>query len=121
MLRAFLINWGILAAAFAITAAVLSGVEVTGGFGSYLLVSAVFGLINAILGTIIRLLTLPLVVLTLGLFSLVINAVLLWITDHILDRLTIDDFFWTTILAALVLAIVSVILHLTFGRAFSKK
>ena len=36
MLRAFLINWGILAAAFAVTAAVLSGVEVNGGFGSYL-------------------------------------------------------------------------------------
>jgi putative membrane protein len=121
VLRAFLINWGILAAAFAVTAAVLSGVEVDGGFGSYLIISAIFGLINAIIGTILRILTLPIVVLTLGLFSLVINAVLLWITDHILDRLSIDDFFWTTILAALVLAIVSMILHLTVGRAFVKK
>ena len=120
MLRAFLINWGILAAAFAVTAAVLSGVEVNGGFGSYLLISAVFGLINAILGTILRLLTLPLVVLTLGLFSIVINALLLELTDHIMGRLTIDDFFWTTILAALVLAIVSMILHLTVGRAFRR-
>lgn len=40
---------------------------------------AVLGLLNATLGRILKLLTLPLRCLTLGLFSLVINAVVLWV------------------------------------------
>ena len=120
MLRAFLINWALLAAAFAITAAVLSDVQIHGGLGSYLIVSAIFGLVNAIIGTIVRIITLPLTVLTLGLFALVINAFMLEITDLISGRLDIGDFFWTTIIAALVLSVVSMILHLTVGRALRK-
>lgn len=39
----------------------------------------VLGLLNATLGRVLKLLTLPLRCLTLGLFSLVVNAVVLWI------------------------------------------
>ena len=51
--------------------------ELLGGYGTYLWIGLLFGVVNAIVGPILRLLSLPFVVLTLGLFLLVINAALL--------------------------------------------
>jgi putative membrane protein len=107
-----LIRWAVLAGAFAVTTWLLSGIEISGGFWGYLWVSALFGIVNAIIGTILRILTLPLTLITLGLFSLVINALMLELTDAITSHLTIDEFFWTAIWAAIILSIVSVILDL---------
>jgi putative membrane protein len=115
MLIALLVRWALLAAAFAITSWILSGMTINGGFWSVVWVSAIFGLVNAIVGTVVRLLTLPLIILTLGLFAIIVNAALLELTDWITDRLTIDEFFWTAIWAAIIMAIVSVILELVVG------
>lgn len=110
MVVALLIRWAVFAVAFAITAWLLDGIDVSGGFGTYLWLALLFGVINAVVGTILRLLTLPLMVVTLGLFALVINAFLLQILDWISDHFTIDHFFWTAIWGAIILAIVSVVL-----------
>jgi putative membrane protein len=110
MFVALLVRWAVLAATFAITSWILSGMTINGGFWSVLWVSLIFGIVNVLIGTIVRILTLPLTVLTLGLFAVVINALLLELTDWITDRLTIDDFFWTAIWAAIVMAIVSMVL-----------
>jgi putative membrane protein len=107
-----LIRWAVLAAAFAVTTWLLSGMDVSGGFWAYLWVSALFGIVNVIIGTILRIITLPLTLLTLGLFAIVINALMLQITDALTSHLTIDEFWWTAIWAAIILAIVSVILDL---------
>lgn len=112
VLKLLLLRWAVLAAAFAVTAWLLDGMDVSGGVGAYIWVSALFGIVNVIIGTVLRLLTLPLLLLTLGLFSIVVNAVLLEITDWLTDHLTIDDFFWTAILAAIILSVVSVILDI---------
>ena len=121
VLIALLLRWALIAVAFALTAWIVSGMEVTGGFWAYVWIALLFGIVNALLGTILRILTFPLIVLTLGLFALIVNAIVLSVTDAITDNLTIDDFFWTTILAALVLAIVTVVLDvlvaLVLGRA----
>lgn len=118
MFVSLLIRWLALAAAFAITAWLLSGMDVAGGFGTYLWLALLFGVINAVIGTILRLVTLPLRVITLGLFSIVINAFLLKILDWISDRFTIDHFFWTAIWGAIILALVSVGLDFLLGAAF---
>ena len=112
LLLALLTSWAILGTAFAVTSWILSGMEVSGGFWGYVWVSALFGVVNAIVGTILRVLTLPLNLLTFGLFSVVVNAILLSITDALSSHLTIDDFFWTAIWAAVILAVVSVVLEL---------
>ena len=112
MLGSLLIRWALLGLAFAATAWLLSGVDVSGGFWGYVWVSAIFGIVNAVIGTILRIITFPLTVLTLGLFSIIVNALLLQITDGITDRLTIDEFWWTAIWAAIIMSIVSVILYL---------
>jgi putative membrane protein len=116
MLRSLAINWILLAGAFAVTASIISGMDVSGGVWSYIWVSALFGVINAIIGTILRILTLPLMLLTLGLFSVIVNAALLKITESLSNHLTIDKFFWTAIWAAIILSLVSVVLQLTVGR-----
>ena len=115
-----LVRWVVVAAGFAVTSAVLSGLEVTGGFWGYVWIAALFGVVNAIIGTVLRIVTLPLRVVTLGLISVIVSAVLLSITDGLSDHLTIDDFFWTTIWAAIILAFsavfVEMILQLIFWR-----
>ena len=118
MLRSLLISWALMAVAFAITAWLLTGMDISGGFGSYLWIALLFGVINAIIGTFLRIITLPLTILTLGLFSIVVNAILLNITDAISDDLTIDHFFWTAIWGAIILAVVSVVLDFLLGAAF---
>jgi putative membrane protein len=110
VLGALLIRWIVLALAFAITAWLLSGVVVSGGTWGYIWVSALFGIINAFIGTILRVLTFPLTVLTLGLFSVIVNALLLQITDGLSSHLTIDEFWWTAIWAAIILSITAMIL-----------
>src|SRR6185436_16007870 len=98
MLRAILIKWAIVAMAFAVTAKLLDGVSVNGGFWAYVWVSLLFGIINVVIGTILRLITLPLTILTFGLFLIVINAFLLVILGWVSSDFTVDDFFWDAIL-----------------------
>lgn len=111
VLAVLLVTWVVVAVAFGITSWLLPGMDVSGGVGSYLWVSALFGLVNAVIGTVLRRVALPFSLLTLGLLSLIISAFLLVITDALTDRLTIDDFFWTAIWAAIILAFVTVFLE----------
>jgi putative membrane protein len=120
MLVALLLRWLALAAAFAITAWLLDGMDVSGGFGTYLWLALLFGLINSVIGTLLRLLTLPLMVVTLGLFAVVINAFLLKLLDWITSSFTIDKFFWTAIWGAIILSVVSVVLDLLLGAAWGR-
>ena len=121
MIVALLIRWVVYAVAFAVTAWLLDGMSVSGGFGTYLWLALLFGIINSIVGTLLRLLTLPLMVVTLGLFALVINAFLLQLLDWISDHFTIDHFFWTAIWGAIILAIVSVVLDFFVTAVFARR
>jgi putative membrane protein len=120
VLRSFVIYLVVVAAAFAITSWLLTGMNVSGGVFSYLWVALIFGLVNAIIGTILRIITLPLTLVTLGLFSIIVNALLLDITDAITSHLTIDHFWWTAIWGALILSFVTVILQLILGMFIRK-
>ena len=78
-----------------------------------LLVALVFGLLNALLRPLLALLSCPLVILTLGLFTLVINAVILWLTSALSESLGIGfhvEGFLAAFLGALVVSIVSILL-----------
>ena len=120
MLLFLLIRWAVLAAAFAITAWLLSGMEVSGGLWAYIWVSAIFGIVNAIIGTVLRIVTFPLTLLTLGLFSVVVNALLLQITDGLSSHLTIDGFWWTAIWAAIILSLASVIIEIMVNSVLAR-
>jgi len=99
----------ILSIAIFAVAQLLPGIHVR-NFGTAVIVALVYSVINFFLGTLLTLLALPLVVLTLGLFKLVINAVLLWVTDQFVDDFRIDG-FGTTLLAAVLIAIIDGVLR----------
>ena len=101
-----LIRWAILALAVSAAAWLFDGVEIDGGFWSYVWVAAILGLLNAVVRPVVLLLTLPITILTLGLFLLVVNAVTLAMTDWLSSSIEIDG-FGTTMLAALVISLVS--------------
>ncbi|HIW46828.1 MAG TPA: phage holin family protein [Candidatus Yaniella excrementigallinarum] len=120
----YLLRTLVTAASFWVALWILPGMELTADVGvpstgesivALLIISVVFGLINAVIRPIVSFLSLPVTCLTLGLFTLVINAAMLWLTVWITSFLPvhvlIDTFFWTTILAALIIAIVSTIVN----------
>jgi putative membrane protein len=101
------------AVAIWLAAQIVSGVTLTNDIVGILLVAIIFGLINGLIKPLVKLLSLPLLVLTLGLFTLVINALLLWLTAWISSYLTIDGFFpalWASIIISLVSWLLSMFL-----------
>ncbi len=75
-------------------------------FYNALITALVLGLVNAVIRPIVIILTLPINILTLGIFTLVINALMLWIVQSVVKGFTIDTFS-TAIWAALILWIIS--------------
>ena len=77
------------------------------------IVALVFSLINTFVAPIAKMLSLPFIILTLGLFLLVINALLLLLTDWIAGKLDVsfyvESFGWA-VLGAIVVSIVNAIL-----------
>jgi len=101
----------VLAAAIWVAAWLLPDVTVRGGFVTYLWIALLFALVNAFVGPILRLISFPLTVLTLGLFALVVNAALVGLTAKLSGDFDIDG-FWTAVLAAVVISVVSAALNL---------
>jgi putative membrane protein len=104
-----------LAVAFAVTAAISPGIEITGGPLTWVGIAVVFAVVNVVLGTIVRLLSLPLILLTLGLFALVINGALLLITDNILDSFTVDD-LWSAIIGSMLISLITMAVQWVLER-----
>jgi len=115
MFKQLIIVWLVIAAAIAITAALVPSVEVDGGFFGVLGLALVFGLVNALIGPLLRLVSLPLTLMTFGLFALVVNAVLLAITAGLADSLDVGGFFGVVV-GALVISIVTSVLLFLVGR-----
>jgi putative membrane protein len=92
--------------------AIVPGLHFTGSAGQFILLALIFGLVNAVIRPILKFLSCPLVLLTLGLFVLVINAVMLFITQALAQPLGIAfavDNFGAALIGAIVISIVSVI------------
>ena len=115
MVKQLIVVWAIVAASIWVAAALLPSVEIHGGVGSLLWVALLFGLVNALIGPILRLVSLPLTVVTFGLFALVVNAALLGITAWLTDSLDVGGFF-ATVVAAIVISLITAVLSFAAGR-----
>lgn len=79
-------------------------------FTTALLAALILALVNAFIRPVVVLLTLPINVLTLGLFTLIINALMLYVVAWILgDGFRIQG-FWQAIAAAFLISVVSTFL-----------
>lgn len=77
-------------------------------------VAIVFGIVNVVLKPIAMTLGCLLYVLTLGLFGLVVNALLFWLTSYLAGELGLPFHvagFWPAFWGALIVTIVSGVLH----------
>ena len=108
-----LIRWLLNAISLMIVAHFVQGFDVQ-GFVPALIAAAVIGLINATLGTVVKILTLPLTILTLGLFLIVVNAAMLKIAAAVVPGFVVHG-WWPAIIGAIVLSLVSSILHWLVG------
>lgn len=127
----FIVRLLINALALWLTTLIVAGVQVVpyapGGqletVLTYLLVAAIFGLVNGIVGTFIRIVAFPLYILTLGLISLLVNGLLLllaaWLSGLFGFGLTVNG-FWTGVLGALVLGIISWIMGIILRPVLKK-
>ena len=73
----------------------LDGMVFVGGIWSYLIVGAILTLLNFAIKPILKLLTFPLIFLTGGLFLILINAIILFLAQHLLTVLDFEGIAMT--------------------------
>jgi putative membrane protein len=109
----FIIEWIILAFAVWAAAEIIPGIHLE-GVKSIIIVAGILGLLNAFLKPVLQLVTIPLTIITLGLFLIVINALLLALTDWITDGISGVNFeidsFWDAILGAIIISLVTFVI-----------
>ena len=102
------------AVALWVAAYFVGGIDISGDWWQLLILAAIFGLVNAFIKPIVKLLTLPITLVTLGLFTLVINALMLLLTGWLVDSMSFSGgvlgSFWSALLGAIIVSIVSTVL-----------
>ena len=110
----FLIRVLASAAALAVATAVVPGIELTTGSVTskvltLIAVALIFGVINAFLKPIVKIVGCAFYILTLGLIALVVNALLLWLTSWLADKLNLPwhiTGFWPAFWGAIIVSVV---------------
>jgi putative membrane protein len=128
----FVLSWVLSAAALALTATLLGEHMNIGSAGQTLqekilpvaIVGLVFCIVNTFVAPVAKILSLPFIVLTLGLFLLVINALLLLLTQWITARFPVEgtipffvDGFWWALVGSVVVSFVNAILGTVARRS----
>jgi membrane protein len=108
-----LVNWLIMIAAVWIATAVVPGIVVNGGLGTYLAISLLFGLVNAVLGPVLYWLAGSQSWLRLGGSAVIVNGILFAATAGLSPNLDIGG-LGGAVLGALVVAVASTLLELVF-------
>ena len=101
----FLIKLIISTLAVMMVSYILPGVHVQ-SFGIALMVACIMAFLNALIKPVLILFTLPITIITLGLFLLVINAIIIVITDRLVDGFEVNG-FGIALLFSLILSIVT--------------
>ena len=83
-----------------VLASALPGVRLK-SYGTAVVVALVYGLLNFFLGTLVGWILFIPMFLSLGLLGLVINALMLWLTDKLIEDFEIDSVKTTLIMAVL--------------------
>jgi len=111
------------AAALGVAAWVVPGIAISGHNDAskaetLLVVALIFGVINTLLKPIIKTVGCAFYALTLGLLALVVNGLLLWLVSYIAGQLNLPFHvagFVAAVEGALIVAVVSWVLHLVLG------
>ena len=107
----FIIKVLINAFALWVAALIIPGLTISENILHVIIVALVFGLINSIVKPIVKFFSIPFLIVTLGLFTLIINTAMLWFTVKLLPGYIELSGFWSAFWGALVISVISVILH----------
>ena len=91
MLKKVLIGILLNAIAIFIVVEFLDEVTAEGGIKFYIIAGIIIGLLNTFLKPILKILSIPFVIVTAGFFLIVINAVILYITQWIINTMEFKD------------------------------
>ncbi len=110
----FIINIIVSAIAVLIAAHLLPGIHVD-SFTTALLVAVLLAFMNSIVKPILTILTIPITLVTLGLFLIVINGVIIIMTDKLIDGFEVKSFWWALVFS-FILSITTSILNALLGN-----
>lgn len=79
-----------------------------------IIVALVFAILNAVVRPILVILTIPITIVTLGLFLLVINIIIVKVTDALIDGFEVRGWLWA-LLFSLIVSFVSSIINSIVG------
>ncbi|HCL92385.1 MAG TPA: phage holin family protein [Verrucomicrobiota bacterium] len=117
-MKKFLKGWAINTLAVLVAVYIVPGLRFTdNSLLTPLVTSLVLGILNAFIRPVLLLLALPLLIYTLGLFTLVINALLLYLVSYLLAQHFAVDSFGAALAGALIISIVSLVLNLLTGTS----
>jgi putative membrane protein len=98
-----------------VAAWLLSGISYGNDWWTLFLAAIVFTVVNALLKPALTVLSIPFIVVTLGFGYLLINILMLYITDWVVPDFRIKS-FGAALLGALIVSLVNALLHAIFGR-----
>jgi putative membrane protein len=119
MALAVLVRVLVVAVALWVATLVVPGIGVeagttTRGAATLVGVALIFGLVNAVVKPIVKVLGCAFYILTLGLFALVVNALLFLLVGWLAGQIGLPflvDGFWAAFFGAIVVGVVSFVLH----------
>ncbi len=111
---------GILLNGLALYAATLflTDIRYSGGLKFFVIGGLIIGILNTFVKPLMKLLSFPLMIMSVGLFSLVINAIIFWLTMKIVNGIHISGVSvvivsaWTYIFAGIIFGLTNWFIHL---------
>lgn len=100
------------ALALYIAARIIKGFTINGGLIEYLIAGVLLTALNTLLKPLLKIISAPVILLTLGLFLIVINAVLLLLTDLFLGFIIIQG-VWPLISATIIISLISFLIEVS--------
>ncbi len=107
-MRKWIINLLISAVVVYFTAYLLPGIHL-GGFVSAIFVALVLGFLNRFIKPVLTVLTIPITIVTLGLFLLVLNVLMIYLTDWLISGFSVDG-FWSALFFAIIVGFINSLL-----------
>lgn len=110
-LMAFVVRWVLSGFGLWISVSWFGTITDDYGVGTFLLSGLVFSLINSIVKPFATLFSLPLILLTMGLFTLIVNALMVYLTFSIVPGLEMK--FWGAFLSGIIMSAVNYLVNVT--------
>jgi putative membrane protein len=110
-----LFRWAFNVVALFVAAWLLSGIGYGDDWWTLFLAAIVFTAVNALVKPFLTLLSIPFIVITLGFGYLLINVLMLYLTDWLVKGFDVKN-FGSALLGALIVSFVNLLLQAAFGK-----